>query len=298
MREDLQLGYLVLEAVDPGALDATFVDVLGLQAVGDEESYAYRMDDWDRRFVLRTGDQDRLAGAGLVAANEMSYRGVLDRLRAAGVALRGGSPAECAQRSVREFVAFEDPGGLPLELAIAPRKARGGPFVSPLVPGGFQTGSQGLGHIVALADDRDASVAFHTGVLGFHISDTIEEDTPYGTALATFMHCNKRHHTLAIGQRGEHHPKDKILGHFMLQANEIDAVGLAYDRALDAGMPIFRTLGRHPNDRMFSFYARTTAGFDVEFGAGAIEISDDWQVLHHGEMSAWGHRRGQGFEHS
>lgn len=46
---------------------------------------------------------------------------------------------------------------------------------------------------------------------------------------------------------------------------------------------------------MFSFYARTASGFDIEFGAGALEITDDWQVSHYNRVSAWGHRRGQGF---
>lgn len=296
MKEDLQLGYVLIEAADAKALDATFVDVLGMLSVPAPAGFAYRMDDWDRRFMVLPSDIDRLAGVGLVASNDRNYRSMRTRLREAGVALRDGTDDECSLRAVREFVSFTDPAGIPLELAVAPTKARGPAFVSPLVPGGFLTGSQGLGHVVALADDREATVAFYTDVLGFSISDTVEEETPYGHARATFLHCNKRHHTMAIGQRGPNVPKDKVLGHFMIQANEIDAVGMAYDRALDAGMPMFRTLGRHPNDGMLSFYARTTAGFDIEFGAGAIEVGDDWQVLHHGQMSAWGHRRGQGFE--
>ncbi|MEI7548527.1 MAG: VOC family protein, partial [Actinomycetota bacterium] len=213
----------------------------------------------------------------------------------ADVDLRDGTPDECEVRAVREFVSFTDPAGLPGELAVAPSRARGLGFVSDQVPGGFLTGSQGLGHVVGLADDPAETIEFYTQLLGFNVSDTLEEETPDGRIFATFLHCNRRHHTLAIGKRLAHMPADKLFAHFMVQVHNIDAVGLAYDRALDAGLPIFRTLGRHPNDGMFSFYMRTNAGFDIEFGSGALEVGDDWQVVRHGQGSAWGHRRGQGF---
>ena len=46
----------------------------------------------------------------------------------------------------------------------------------------------------------------------------------------------------------------------------------------------------HPNDRMFSFYARTPSGFDVEFGWGGRKIDDaTWKVDRYDRMSVWGH---------
>src|SRR5262249_24898508 len=65
----------------------------------------------------------------------------------------------------------------------------------------------------------------------------------------------------------------------------------AYDRCLTAGIPIANTLGVHPNDRMFSFYARTPSGFDVEFGHGGRKIDDaTWKVEQYDRASVWGHR--------
>jgi biphenyl-2,3-diol 1,2-dioxygenase len=295
MKEELQLGYLMIEAADADALRSTFVNVLGMLPVSSKIGEAFRMDDWERRFIVMPASANRLSAMGLVAANDDVYQTLLDSLRSAGIDLRAGTLDECEVRSVRQFTAFTDPAGIPVELAVAPNKASGMGFLSDKVPGGFLTGTQGLGHVVALADDPAATISFYTSLLGFHVSDTVEEETPDGPVFATFMHCNKRHHTLAIGKRGPQAPPGKVLGHFMVQVNEIDAVGLAYDRALDAGMAIYRTIGRHPNDGMFSFYMRTTAGFDIEFGADALEITDDWQVVRHHQMSAWGHRRGQGF---
>jgi hypothetical protein len=43
---------------------------------------------------------------------------------------------------------------------------------------------------------------------------------------------------------------------------------------------------------MFSFYARTPSGFDVEFGWGGVQIDDDrWRVVSYTRGSEWGHRR-------
>jgi 2,3-dihydroxybiphenyl 1,2-dioxygenase len=294
MNEDLQLGYLILGAADYARINMIFTQVLGLlpAPIGDGR-VAYRMDDWDRRFVVEPG-ADGLHALGLVARDPRAYLDFRSRLEAAGVQIRPGSPDECRLRGVRELVAFTDPAGNPVELAAGPVKARTTSYASPLVPGGFLTGSQGLGHVVLITDDRDTMVSFFQRALGFELTDTSEEATPDGPSKATFMHCNRRHHTIAVVERPPVATARRSLGHFMIQANEFDAVGMAYDRAVDAGMPIFRSLGRHPNDRMFSFYARTDAGFDIEFGAGAVEVGEDWQVLHYQQISAWGHRPGPG----
>ena len=51
-------------------------------------------------------------------------------------------------------------------------------------------------------------------------------------------------------------------------------------------------IGRHPNDRMLSFYSRSPSGFDVEFGCGGTVIDDDtWAVQEISRASLWGHQR-------
>jgi hypothetical protein len=51
-------------------------------------------------------------------------------------------------------------------------------------------------------------------------------------------------------------------------------------------------IGRHPNDRMLSFYAMTPSGTNVEFGTDGLEIRDDsrWEVKTYDAISAWGHK--------
>ena len=70
----------------------------------------------------------------------------------------------------------------------------------------------------------------------------------------------------------------------------MDDVGLCWDRVLRAGHRVAQTLGRHPNDRMFSFYAYTPSGFQFEYGWGGREVDDDtWEPTTYDQISEWGH---------
>jgi biphenyl-2,3-diol 1,2-dioxygenase len=294
VRADLQLGYLILGASDPERLNYLFQNVLGLLPEDlTEGRTGYRMDDWERRFVLEPG-ADGLHAIGLVARDRTTFASLRNHLNDRAVTVTQGAAEDCRLRAVREFVSFADPSGNVVELSYGPTQAINNTFISALVPGGFLTGDQGLGHVVLLSDDRKRDVEFYQHALGFRISDTSGQSPDDDDARAVFLHCNRRHHTIAVVQRSPETPKSVRLGHFMIQARDMDAVGLAYDRAIDAGMPIFRSLGRHPNDNMFSFYGRTPAGFDIEFGSGAVEIGDNWQVRHYQTISTWGHRPGPG----
>ena len=115
----------------------------------------------------------------------------------------------------------------------------------------------------------------------------IDMETDPGQSLElTFLHCNPRHHTIALVPA----PAPKRLDHFMLQVDSMEDVGLAYDRAERMGVRIAGSLGRHTNDRMFSFYAHTPSGFQVEFGWGGRTIDENWTVVRHKAPSTWGHK--------
>ena len=60
---------------------------------------------------------------------------------------------------------------------------------------------------------------------------------------------------------------------------------------MDVGSAIPNGLGMHDNDRMFSFYVASPAGFMVEVGHGARTITDDWDDnRRYDRISAWGHQ--------
>ena len=123
-----------------------------------------------------------------------------------------------------------------------------------------------------------------TEVLGFRISDYI------GTM--TFLHCNPRHHSIAIQPSNPDLPRsrDKKMWHFMLETQTLDDVGTALDLAGKTGATLATTLGRHSNDQMVSFYVVTPSGFEVEYGWGGRLVDDaTWQVQRHDRGGLWGH---------
>ena len=141
-------------------------------------------------------------------------------------------------------------------------------------------------------DELDEAHRFVTEALGFTQSDWLEGGPAAGGVVARFYHCNPRHHTLAIGFTAA--GIARALNHIMLEANDINDVGAAYDRALEMGARFDRGLGRRDNDRMFSFYVQSTAGFRFEFGAGARTIVEPWtENRKYDRGSVWGHHAAQ-----
>ncbi|MCA9675461.1 MAG: VOC family protein, partial [Myxococcales bacterium] len=206
------------------------------------------------------------------------------RLRAAGHDVVEEPAEVAAARGVVRLLSTVDPGGVRVELVFGPAMADA-PFASPLVPSGFVADGHGLGHLVVSTGDDAATGAFYQQLLGFRLSDRIVCQF-YGFDVdITFLHTNARHHSLAFGGK-----QPKRLHHFLLEVGSLDDVGAALDRCAAAGVRIAQSLGRHPNDRMVSFYALTPSGFQFEYGTGGRLVDDaSWQPTIHDRISEWGH---------
>ena len=284
------LGYIGFTVKAPAAWSTFATEVLGLMpaepAAGADR---FRLDDLAWRIAVETGDADDVAYLGFEVAGPAELAALGDRLAEDGVAVRDGGPELLAERQVLGLLTCEDPGGLRVEIFHGPTMRGEAPFASPAGVPGFVTGQQGLGHVVLSTPDMTAARRFYQDLLGFRLSDIIRMrvNAQFSFDLE-FFHCNARHHTLALMPV----PAPKRLHHFMIQTPTLDAVGFALERAEVAGAPITATLGRHSNDHMVSFYARTPAGFEVEFGYGALEVdAATWRVSRHDKPSLWGHKR-------
>ncbi|HXQ16767.1 MAG TPA: VOC family protein [Caulobacteraceae bacterium] len=284
------LGYLGLKVKDPDAWSAFATGVLGLMP-GEAAAGAprFRLDEHAWRIALETGEADDVSYLGFEVAGAAELAAVAQRLAEAGVAVGNGDPALRAERGVLGLATCQDPDGLAVEIYYGATLRTETPFVSPAAVASFVTGAQGLGHVVISTRDIGGARHFYQDLLGFRLSDTIRMRMGANASFELeFYHCNPRHHTLALLPV----PTPKRLHHFMLQVPTLDAVGFALERALAAGTPIAQTLGRHTNDQMVSFYARTPSGFEVEFGFGALEVDDaTWRVTRHDKPSSWGHKR-------
>lgn len=282
------LGYLELGVSSLSDWRAYAEDVLGTACVtlGDALGLRYDADAWRIRLVESGEDDIRCAGFEIGSGADL--QAIASRLDSLGFPVREGTAEEAAGRGVDTLLVCHDPAGLRIELYRGDRSA-GRAFSSPRGVSGFVTGAQGLGHMVITVPDPAAAEAFYMGGLGFLLSDHIVLG-PEGRQLTlTFLHCNPRHHTIALVPV----QSPKRLNHIMLQVTTLDDVGHGLDAAQKAAVQISSSLGRHSNDHMVSFYMRSPSGFDIEYGFGGIEIDDaTWQPQTHHATSFWGHTSG------
>jgi biphenyl-2,3-diol 1,2-dioxygenase len=281
------LGYIGLEVADLGAWRSYATSFLGLMDASQSNAeLRFRADVCAWRISVSQGKADDLAFAGFEVRNAASLASVCDSLKAAGFeAVLDSAVAE--RRGVTGLAMATDPNGIQVEIYFGAAECFESPMVSPIGVRGFLMGDQGLGHIVLHVSDVEATKRFYMDGLGFRLSDMIDMEMWPGVPVElTFLHCNPRHHTLALVPAS----MPKRLNHFMLQVDSMDDVGLAHDRTGRQGVRISDTLGRHTNDHMFSFYADTPSGFQVEFGWGGRSIDKNWTVVRHKAQSIWGHK--------
>lgn len=262
--------------------------LIGMQ-VGERHAngMSLRMDDRRQRFVIERGQigDERREGCrffGWEVADAVALDALGARLERAGVTVSRATRDLADRRAVADLIAFEDPAGNRLEAYHGGWSAE-----APFVPGrnisGFRTAGVGLGHVVLTTDRIDRVKPFYEHVLGFRLSDYTLR--PFK---AFFFHINRRHHSFAIvetGTNGVHH--------IMVELVSLDDVGQGYDLAQGEPDRIGVTLGRHTNDLMTSFYARTPSGFMMEYGWGGRDIDPAAWVPFECDYgpSLWGHDR-------
>ena len=296
------LGYIGFLAPDPAAWLAFATGVLGMMparalpdeghlpgsepvsagsGIADDGSVFLKMDDQQWRIGVHPGESAGVAYLGFPVSDRRALSDAIAHLDAAGVAVAAGTEQEATARGVEGLAWCHDPSGNRVELFHGAVNDRG--FLSPHGVE-FLTGGLGLGHALLFVSDLDASLAFYQDALGFRRSDFIA----FGPGLsANFLRCTPRHHTIGLAHVGA---LDGV-HHVMVEVTSIDDVGAALDRATDAGCEITKTLGRHLNDRMVSFYVRSPAGFEVEVGWDGLLVDDaTWQDHQAAGAEPWGHR--------
>jgi 2,3-dihydroxybiphenyl 1,2-dioxygenase len=256
--------------------------LVGLQAVERSASLlAFRMDDRKQRIVIDRSLPEGARFFGWEVADAAALDALAARLEKHQVKVVAEPQTLADRRRVGGLISFHDPAGNRLE-AFYGAEIDDTPFSPGRSISGFRTGPLGLGHAVLTVENIDAVMPFYVDLLGFGLSDYMQK--PFR---AYFFHINARHHSLALietGKNGMHH--------LMVELFSLDDVGQSYDVALNQDR-VNVTLGRHTNDLMTSFYAKTPSSFMIECGWGGKEIDPaNWQPY---EMqdgpSLWGHER-------
>jgi 2,3-dihydroxybiphenyl 1,2-dioxygenase len=277
------LGYVGFGSADLDGWRQFGTGLVGLQAVERSPSLlAFRMDDRKQRIVIDRSLPDGARFFGWEVADAAALDALAARLEKAEVDVVAEPQTLADNRRVRSLISFRDPAGNRIE-AFYGAEIDYTPFSPGRSISGFRTGPLGVGHAVLTVENIDAVMPFYVDVLGFGLSDYIQK--PFR---AYFFHINARHHSLALietGRNGMHH--------LMVELFSLDDVGQSYDIALSEPERVSVTLGRHTNDLMTSFYAKTPSSFMVECGWGGRDIDPaTWQPFEMSDgPSLWGHER-------
>jgi biphenyl-2,3-diol 1,2-dioxygenase len=281
----IELAYIGVEVSDQPAFESMLQNVIGL-VPGDTKG-TWRNDDRAQRVLVAEGPKDDATVIGFEAESAAAAEAIAEKLRTLGFPVEQGSAAEAATRNVEVLWRTAAPWGVSVEIVHGLASAKT-PFASALVPGGFKTAGMGFGHCVFAIPDAEEAHRFVVDGLGLNQTDWLDlKITPDFTMSGRFYHGNPRHHSLALIAA----PAPKMLHHFMVETLQRDDTGKAFDRAFAAGLHIPSGLGQHDNDKMFSFYAETPAGFQIEVGYGAREVGPEWtENRAYDRISEWGHQ--------
>lgn len=270
-----ELGYIGFTTQEPDKWTNFLKEVTAMQVSdkADDGTVYMRMDERHHRFLIHKGEDEDVAYFGFLVKDEDELDGIAAQVEEAGITVTPGSKEDLESRNVLGMIKFNDPTGFPVEVFYGAQVAKT-PYYASRESEGFKTGELGLGHGVLWTPDLAMSTKFYRDVLGFVISDGF-------VGRATFMHCNPRHHSLALFQQRP--GVTKRMNHFMIQYNQLDDVGLAYDIAEKRGEKFATTLGRHGNDQNISFYVTNPSGWETECAWGARNVDDSvWQTEYYG----------------
>ncbi|GLY65457.1 VOC family protein [Amycolatopsis taiwanensis] len=285
------LGYVRVRASDMDAWRKFAFSTIGFaEGTGPEAGALYlRMDERPGRIVILPGDTDRVEAVGWEVRDHLALQRVQATIEAAGIGTKPLTLDEAEARRVEAGIAFEAPGGTPVEIFHGPALDHS-PIATPY-GNRFVTGKLGAGHVVVPVNDLDGAYRFYADTLGFLPRGAFRLPAPpeAGPVRLRFLGVNARHHSLALIPSPE--LKAPALVHIMVECETLDEVGRALDRVTSAGYHLSSTLGRHTNDKMVSFYVRTPGGWDLEVGCEGIHVDENAYTAE--EITAdsyWGHQ--------
>lgn len=304
------LGYVVVGSTDLAKWQAYGTEVCGMMestSMPNNDSFYLKIDDRPFRYQITPAEFDGLLFSGWDLGSEKAFSEALAELDEAQIAYENiTDEAQLLARSVAGLARLQDPSGNQLELYFEAESQKTDhiAFTSPLDVKSFITRAEdgtdmGLGHVVLHAPiDFEAVHEFYQR-LGFTDSD-VTDLSAAGTGKIYFMHCNSRHHSLALWNWGAPTPETNFAPspestapgcvHLMAEVETLTEVGTCLDRVNAKEIPVISSLGEHINDKMTSFYMLTPGNFALEFGQGGMQLDETHETTFNTEASVWGHK--------
>jgi extradiol dioxygenase len=280
------LGYMGLESKHVDEWRTYAPEVLGMAVrPTDGPAVLLRMDDRHHRIALRPGEQERLSYLGWELLNRPAWEDAVRILEAEGYAPKVADEGLCAERAVHAMAWIDGPDDTRHEFYYG-AAFNTHSYLPGRPHGGFVAGPGGFGHVVlAVPSWTDELNHFVDDVLSFKWFGSGAD-----VGKRRFYRPKRNHRTHAIGY--VIWPGVRGLQHVGIEVNELDDVGIAYDRVLERGIPLMATLGRHTQDPVISFYSFTPSGFPLEYITAGIEDSDLHPFVEgkSESLSVWGHK--------
>ena len=254
MIELVDIRYVRLGTADLDRAVAFATGLLGLELVGRADGRAYlRGSDRDHDLCYVEGDPADHAlafelrdGAALEAAAAALGR--------AGVSVRRGAAADCAERRVTDFLAFDDPTGNRIELVLRPFHSGRRYFPA------RDAGIRGFSHVGLRTSDAPRDEAFWTGHFNVRANDWIGD--------AALLSFDEVHHRIALFPS----PRPGVQ-HVNFQVESVDDLMRSWYFLRERQVRIVFGPGRHATSGAQFLYFEGPDGMVYEYSHGVRMVA-------------------------
>ena len=239
-----KLGYAGFNTSNVEAMLAYYTNVIGFTLVergGDGSAYLRSVLD-HHTIALYPAKENGLRHIGFQIGGGQTLKEAAAQLREQGIAVETQSDA---QPGVAEQLQFTDPSDMTLHLYETMEQVHSGFPEAGIVP-------EKLGHVALAVHDPKKSADFYQDVLGFRVSDWIED-------FFVFMRCSPDHHTMNFLRT-----KYQKMHHIAFQLKDWAHVQRACDHLYNHQIPLVWGPGRHGAGHNIFTYHRDPDGQFVE----------------------------------
>jgi catechol 2,3-dioxygenase-like lactoylglutathione lyase family enzyme len=239
-----KLGYAGFNTPNVEAMLAYYTNVIGFTLVergGDGSAYLRSVLD-HHTIALYPAKENGLRHIGFQIGAGQTLKEAAAQLRGEGIAVETQSDA---QPGIAEQLQFTDPSDMTLHLYEKMDQVHDKFSEAGIVP-------EKLGHIALAVHDVQKSAEFYQSLLGFRVSDWIED-------FFVFMRCSPDHHTMNFLRT-----KYQKMHHIAFQLKDWAHVQRACDHLYNHQIPLVWGPGRHGAGHNIFTYHRDPDGQFVE----------------------------------
>jgi len=249
------VSHVALKTLDVERQTAFYTDMVGLgETERDSRGRVYlRCNENHHAVVLVPSSETGIDHYALDVGSTAALESAATALTHAGISYETEGSGEYGQGS---SLRLRDPDGFVVELI-------GNMAQVPPTYGSRAVQPRKLGHITLLVDDCKRSAEFYSEVLGFRISNWMED-----TFL--WMRCNPDHHGLAFAKADR-----RALHHFAFEVLDFSYLARQADHLMRNGYRLLYGPGRHgPGNNQFEYFRDPESNL-VEFTCDVEQVWDD-----------------------